>query len=574
MPGFFLSNYKIDIELENKYANRCVAQDLYNEEYIIKRNTLDKFMDDKLFEEDEDIILITEGVFLNKKALSGERSWFDTVKEMVLSNELGYFDYFRGNFAGAHYNKKSGKWVVYTDVFSTKPVYYYQNGCNWIIASDIHYITNVLQKLEICYNPDLDAAYDILSYGFMVSDTTLVKDIKKLPYGCYIIIDDGKFDIIRYFDFSYCDCKCEMTENEIIDRIDELFQEAVKLEFEKDKEYGYEHITTLSGGLDSRMVVWTAAEMGYSMLNITFGQSDCMDEKIAKQVARRLKTQFMTNALDNGDMLIAYEPVVWMNAGQSLYYGIAHNYLTLQKINFDNYGLLHTGDLGDAVVGVLSYGNEGNFPGAYSVKLANKTKNLWDKKENIEKFKMRTRGFMGVAASKAVSENFVYCISPFLYRDFFVFCLEKIPFDIRKKHYIYEKWVITKHKEAAKIPLQRYNGGLMTEGVFLQTFRKIKRIGVKTLLYWILYKVHIITELSRKTVKTSMNPIDMWYEENKNIRENMDACFYQSLEKLIFKEIIDDTFLKDIKMLYNNGTTGEKTQAITVVKAFEQLFID
>lgn len=574
MPGFFISNYLDDFTLNNEYNNHCVAETLKNDNFSIKRNTLNKFMGDKLFAEDNDFIIITEGVFLNKKALCDGNDWFEAVKKMIISDEINYFDSFRGNFSGAHYNKKTNRWIVYSDAFGMKPIYYYNSNDKWIVASEIHYITEALRKLETRYTPDLDAAYNILSYGFMLTDTTLVKEIKKLPYGCYMAIDETGLSIKRYFDFNYCENESDMSEDEIVSRIDELFKEAVRLGFEKDDEYGYEHIATLSGGLDSRMTVWTAAEMGYPMLNISFGQSECMDIQVAKKVAKHLNNQLMINTLDNGDMLLAYEPVVKLNCGQSLYSGISHSYLTLKKINFDEYGLLHTGDLGDAVVGILSNGKEGKYPGAYSTKLAHKVQTVWDGKENIEKFKMKTRGFLGVGASKVVCENFVYCISPFLYRDLFVFCLENIPYNMRKGHYIYKKWVLSKHNEAAKIPLQRYNGGLMTEGKFIQMARKIKRIGIGTLFNWILYKAHIKKTLSRKIVKTSMNPLDLWLsDENTAIRENLDTIFQETSNILTKKGIIDDKFFSDLQVLYNDGIATEKTQAITVVEALEQLFL-
>lgn len=571
MPGFFISNFKGKNTLENYCSERCIAENLENARYTIKRNTLDKFMDDKLFAEDDDVIIVTEGVFLNKKELSKNNEWFETVKEMIFSKETEYFDQFRGTFSGAHYNKKSERWIVYSDAFGTKPVYYYKNSDNWIVASEVQYITNALKSLGIQYTPNLDAAYDILSYGFMTTDNTLVSEVRKVPYGCYLIIDDNSFSIKRYFDFNYCESRSSLNEEEIIEQLDTLFREAVRLEFEKDAEYGYRHICTLSGGLDSRMTTWIAAEMGYPMLNITFGQSDCMDEQIAKKVSKYLKTQLIVNTLDNGDMILAYEPVVAMNCGQSLYSGIAHSYLTLEKLNFNRYGLLHTGDVGDAIVGTIAKKSEGKYPGAYSLKLAHKAKRSYDGQENIEKFKMTTRGFMGVGASKAVCENYIYCISPFLYRDFFVFCLQNIPFHLRENHYIYKKWVLSKHETASNIPLQRYNGGLMTEGHFLQTIRKIKRIGLRTLFNWILYKAHIVKSLSRNIVKSSMNPFDTWYGNSSTIRKNLDNRFDTDLHFLTEKEIINGEFENDLKKLYYKGTTIEKTQVITVVEAFKQL---
>ena len=144
---------------------------------------------------------------------------------------------------------------------------------------------------------------------------------------------------------------------------------------------------------------------------------------------------------------------------------------------------------------------------------------------------------------------------------------------MRNKHHLYEKWVLTKHPEAAKIPLQRYNGGLMTEGKLLQTIRKIKRIGVGTLFGWLLYKAKIKKSLGRKIVNTSMNPMDLWiFGENSAIRENLDAKFSGGLSLLKQKSLINDQFAEHLEMLYNTGIATEKTQAITVIEAFEQLF--
>jgi len=49
----------------------------------------------------------------------------------------------------------------------------------------------------------------------------------------------------------------------IIDELDNLFVEAVKAEYDKDIEYGFKHVSTLSGGLDSRTNLLTAHRLGY-----------------------------------------------------------------------------------------------------------------------------------------------------------------------------------------------------------------------------------------------------------------------------------------------------------------------
>ena len=71
-----------------------------------------------------------------------------------------------------------------------------------------------------------------------------------------------------------------------------------------------------------------------------------------------------------------------------------------------------------------------------------------------------------------------------------------------------------------------------------------------------------------------MNPFDMWYEEKEHIRRDMDTCFESGVEVLLSEKLIDNMFAEDLKMLYNDGIVREKTQAITVVEALEQLFVN
>lgn len=576
MPGFFISNVLIELALTNFRDCHFIGDRIRHARYTIQRSTLDKFMDDKLFYEDEDFIIITEGVFLNKKELCADSSWPVTVRTMAANQEYRYFDRFRGNFSGAHYHKGKDEWVVYTDALGMKPVFYFAQNDLWMVSSDMRYIVDALRKLGIPFTFNPQAAYEMLTYGFMLTNKTFVNEIQKLPYGCFLTIRGGRVSLSRYFDFHYSEEETdpeELSDDEIIERLDNLFTQAVSLEFEKDTEYGYDHLATLSGGLDSRMTVWTAFDCGEkNVVNLTFGESDCMDEQIAKKVACRLGNELIIKTLDDGGMLKAYEPVVKMNLGLSLYSGISHTYTTLKQINFEGYGLLHTGDVGDAIVGSFAGANEGPHPGAYSLKLADKLTDDWDGVQNVEKFKMITRAFNGVGASKIVCENYVYCISPFLYRDFFEFCLQKIPKSKRDGHYIYKKWVLQKHPDAAKIPLQRYNNGLMTEGKLLQTLRKMKRIGAGKLLEWLLWKIGIKKEMSRRTVKSSMNPLDTWFAEKEDIRKQMDAYFESGVQALCAMPGVSEELIEDMSGLYHTGTVSEKTQVITVLAAIQELF--
>lgn len=106
-------------------------------------------------------------------------------------------------------------------------------------------------------------------------------------------------DIIQY----YCPTITHpqnMTEDEAVYMIDKAFRKAVKREFDKDREYGYEHLVDLSGGLDSRMVAWVAHEMGYTkQTNYTYCKAKYLDFKISSRIASDLQHEYYFKQLDD-----------------------------------------------------------------------------------------------------------------------------------------------------------------------------------------------------------------------------------------------------------------------------------
>lgn len=575
MPGFFVSNQKVCFPMKDIFQNRCISSEISHAQYTVMRNTLDKFMDDKLFAETEDYIIITEGVFLNKTKLCNEhgKAWLQTVEEMIAAEEK-YFDLFRGSFSGAHYDKAADIWYAYTDNCGGSPVFYYCKDGVWMIASSMEYITDALKALHIVYTPDEDAVYDMATYGFMASDRTYVQDIKKLPYGCYLKADHSGIACYRYYDFHYKSGDSDLSDDEIVERLDALFREAVRAQFDKDDEYGYRHIATLSGGLDSRMVNWVASELGYrDILNITFGQSNCLDLQCAQMVSKSLRTELMIRTLDDGNFLTNYRKIIRMNNGLSIYSGTCHTDIAICHFDHEKLGILHTGDVGDAVVGTFLGKNlDDALPGCYSNMLAERVRDVWDGKEYLEKYKMRTRAFNGVGASMWATGNYMPTMSPFLYRDFFDFCLSQIPESKRAGHYIYKKWLLSKYPKAARIPSARYYGGRLTEGKLLQSLRKAKEKGAHACFDYALVKLHLKKERDWHMKQGGMYPADKWYEENEPMRKDLDSYSEETLKQLRREGICSETVCVDLEKLYSFGTTVEKTLAITALSAMELFF--
>ena len=331
-----------------------ISNKIERENFAIEQFTNRKFANDKILEENDQYIIGTEGVITNLKFLKEEHRTDDVFSTLILLFEkhgTGFVNLLRGDFSGFIYHKPSKAWYVFSNPVNSKNIYYCYDADYFIFSSELRNISYILHQLSKSVNLDTNGAYLLLTYGFMLEDITLVEGIKRLTPGKTIIFKNGKIEVSEYFNLRNIQHTAD-DKDTIIEKMDSLFSEAVRLEFEKDKEYGYKHIATLSGGLDSRMTILVANKLGYTeQLNFTFSQSDYLDEKIAKKIASDYRHDFMFQSLDNGNYLKEIDKTVFYNDGIMLYSSSAHAMRNAENMNFAPYGIVHTGMIGDAVIG-------------------------------------------------------------------------------------------------------------------------------------------------------------------------------------------------------------------------------
>ena len=350
MPGILgiISNHEKLTEIEIDYLSLapfdCCKKSFENLRF--ERFTNPKFLDDKVFEEDDDLLIGIEGIIFNYADLRAKyksENNFSLVKKMYEESENSFFNDFRGEFSGFVYNKKKNTVHVFTNHTSSKNIYFYYDSDVFIFASEVKIITQALKKLGKNSSLNETGAYFLLTYGFMLHDHTLVKNVKKLLPGHYIKINlaqesDGKISfkhiIDPYFHFTNSEITGE-SKSEIIEKIDEKFRHAVMQEYKKDVEYGFRHIATLSGGLDSRMGVLMADKLGFNdITTMTFSESDYYDEKIARKIAREHGFEYLFMSLDHGNYLKDVDSPVICNDGNVFYAGAAHH---LRMTSFFNH---------------------------------------------------------------------------------------------------------------------------------------------------------------------------------------------------------------------------------------------
>ena len=378
-----------------------------------------------------------------------------------------------------------------------------------------------------------------------------------------------------------------MTQEEAVEGIDKYFRQSIKRAFEKDREYGYRHIACLSGGLDSRMTVWVAHQMGYTdQLNITYSQSGYLDFSIAQQIATDLHHDWLFKPLDGGDCIKDIDAITAITYGSANFFGLAHGMSMERLINYDHVGIFHTGQLGDKIIGTFFQKNEYNpeykvGQGAYSLELINRVKDYKFKYgyENEEIFCLYTRGFAGANAGLLTFQENSESYSPFADVDFLEFAYT-IPVELRGHHKIYIDWVLEKYPEAGEYIWE--NTGKKIQRLENRKPRLMKLFGYEVPHFSEPeFKVYLKDVLRRhlsyrkqKRMSTTrmlpskyyMNPIAYWYQTNPLLREFMGR-YWKENEQLL----PHDQMGIDMKHLFVDCALYDKLHAMSVLAAMKMI---
>lgn len=564
MPGFILIKGKLNQSIVNYQSSKYLVENLEYNDLFIQRRTIKKFLDDKVFRQNDEFLVVTEGVIFNKLELEKKYekdNFFETIIEMYKRNGETFFNEFRGSFSGIFIDKKTNKQLIYTDHIGSKLVFYYKSEDTIIVSSDLSLIIEDLKQNKLNYSLDLVGAYSILTFGFMIDDFTLISEVKKVFPGDYILITNNELKRNKYHKFKRNELK-GYNEKEIIYKLDELFKRATKYQLDKNKEYGYLNLVPLSAGYDTRMMNIQLREMGEKEIyNITYSETDNNDEKIPKKLARYWKNHFLFKALDNGLSLFNIDEIIKRNMGMVYYAGGGQVYDSFSLLNFEKFGIVHTGMLGDGYpteAGEIKRYKDCFGNGMCSNKLKNKLYQKLNKdvlEEDTEIFLTYNRGFNGMNMGQPLLlQEYTETYTPFQDVEWLEYYLS-IPQNKRRNRYIQFEWLKKLYPKETQYPI---NGRKINE-------RKIKILNkektVKEILEYVLKKLKLSSE------RKGMNPLEYWYKNNLNLK-----LYFENYYKENIIRIKNNSELKeDIELLYK-GNMLEKIQVLSLLAAIKLYF--
>lgn len=519
-----------------------------------------KFENDKIFKEDKEYIIGLDGVILNLQRLKnayGISDIFLLTSTLFKRYGIHFISELKGEFNGFVFNKNNSELFFFNNKTGTKQIFYASFDEYTMISQSISNIVNIKETLKSASYLNVNAVYSMLTFGGMLESETLVQGITKLRAGKYVFLKNSELKEKEYFSFNNV-APTINSKKEAIERIDETITAAIKLEYDKDRAYNYNHLATLSGGLDSRVNVMIAHKLGYKSNTFCFSEPNYLDALISKKIAASLSLEHQFISLNDGLYMNDLEENTAITNGTQVFTGAAHYNDALKQTDLLNSGLMHTGQIGDAILGgLLTKGKKENFTSKKISNLfldkVNINSTLLSKYKNEEVFKLYQRIFnLTHAGSYTTEAHKTYLASPFLDDDVLLTALSISP-KLKSNQDIYIDWICNKHPEITKFKWERtgFKPNKKWKTRFSRYTRKLRNEYL---------------EYSNSTRKVSMTPEDYWIENTQEVHD-FYASFYSNYASSLKanKELFND-----VVKYYQTGGSSEKSIVLTILEMIKK----
>jgi len=198
---------------------------------------------------------------------------------------------FNGMFSMAIYDSDKDELTFVRDRMGVKPLYYFYDGQNIAFASELKPLMQY--PLSAKCSIDLQALNSFIYHGYIDAPKSIFENIFKLEPGSYLKYRQGRIEVKRYWSIEEAYKKRvvneSISENDAIDRLDELITSSVRYRMISDVPIG----SFLSGGIDSSLVSAVMQKLSPGPINtftIGFNEPQYDESVFAKKIAEHLKT--------------------------------------------------------------------------------------------------------------------------------------------------------------------------------------------------------------------------------------------------------------------------------------------
>lgn len=253
----------------------------------------------------------------------------------------------QGAFAAAILDEERQRLLLVTDRFGSYPVYWFHTPGQFVFASELR------AALKAHPRPALNAraVSDFMKFGFPMGDKTLASGVELAPAGAVLTYDrtTDAVSVCRHASLASTFRQTDIGREEYLGELRQAFGRAMTRATAGSHRYGI----SLSGGLDTRVLLAALDRKGCTVSSFTLGGRGCADEVIANQLSRMAKTRHRFVALDDqylDDLLPTVQRMVSLTDGMYLSHGFTEM-LALRGFEESDCSVLlrgHAGELAKA----------------------------------------------------------------------------------------------------------------------------------------------------------------------------------------------------------------------------------
>lgn len=210
---------------------------------------------------------------------------------------------FNGMFALAIHDRQRGQLILARDRMGIKPLYYTWDGQRLAFASELR---TLVHHAGLVPEPDPRALDLYLTFGYVPSPYSLIRGVRKLPPGSYLVLDaEGRLSVHQFWSPAE-GARTPAAYGELTTVTREVIRRAVARQMRSDVPVG----VLLSGGVDSTVIATCAAaetELPLDTFSIVFRSSRSSIEDVynadagfARRVASTIGARHHEVVCDDG----------------------------------------------------------------------------------------------------------------------------------------------------------------------------------------------------------------------------------------------------------------------------------
>lgn len=532
-----MNDFHITVKTQSMGLPVCCPEDL---NYAFSR----QYERDSFFYKESESFLLFMGLCYNKEEVvtASGKNWAETMFRYFESDSVRILRQLDGSFSGIFYDAKKRDLLLFSDHLSTIPVYYYRDRNIFAADTDLFRLAGEIRKRGIPISLSEFGAYSMLAYSFMLDNYTLLSDVYKVRPASFYSYRLNRTE--RYFDYYTEDKDFSASANAIAEGIDVLFSQAVKERLSTDRSSS--HIFTLSGGLDSRLYLFYALRYGYqNIVTVNYSQTFYREETIAKKIAADCHCEHIFFSLDHGNYLAEIDEGIRATYGMTTYRPILPARMVWKNLNMKNHTVVHTGLLGDAVLGgycIDKCNGDDRFhsPADLAMQLNPKNKSIlsapyrneliplfdrildWIPDSKLtslpsEKFVLDNRYINGLMQSALGTRDIAAVSSPYVSKKLMKYVFS-FPSSVRLNHSLYFTWMNTYMPSAARYIWE--NTGLKP---------MYGKVAVKPHAKVVTWLKQLEAMVGPQKPENSRNPYQYWMKHNANIQKGLYEYCSQKL---------------------------------------------